>query len=187
MAVWACFPQRSTFRLAYKSDFADRKDQLIPQVEILKRFRCLIQATATSEICGITQLIDPYSTNYWDVLVRRTQMLLLIVERMKPCNSGNTSTLAKEAKQLWFLSAMKETIEAMNEGKLKELDLQDHNGLKVLFGRASAGLQHFLGSNYFLSSWVPQEWPILSCYTRIKRIMQAEMLPWQCHFMRHGL
>ena len=129
-------------------DFADRKDQLIPQAEILKRFRCLIQATATSEICSIAQLIDPYSTNYWDVLVRRTQMLLLIIQRMKSCNSGNTSTIAKEAKQLWFLSAMKETTEAMDAGKLKELDLQDHNGLKVVFGRASAGLQHFLGSNY---------------------------------------
>ena len=43
---------------------------------------------------------------------------------------------------------MKETTEAMDAGKLKELDLQDHNGLKVVFGRASAGLQHFLGSNY---------------------------------------
>ena len=40
-------------------DFADRKDQLIPQVEILKRFRCLLQATTTSKVFGIAQLIDP--------------------------------------------------------------------------------------------------------------------------------
>ena len=129
-------------------DFADRKDQLIPQVEILKRFRCLIQATTTTEVFGIAQLIDPYSTNNWDVLVRKTQVLLLIIQKMKRCNSDNTSNLVKEAKHLWFLSAMKETIEAMDAGKLKELDLQDIDGLKVVSGRASAGLQNFLGSNY---------------------------------------
>ena len=146
-------------------DFANRKDQLIPQVEILKRFRCLIQNTEASELSGIDQLIDPFSTNNWNKIVRRTQMLLLAIQTMKSGNSGFNSNLVKEAKRLWFLSAMVETIEAQKAGKLKELDIQDINGLKVTCGRAAAGLQNFLGSNFL---------PVIMASTRVAYLIMLD-------------
>ena len=71
---------------------------------------------------------------------------------MKRCNSDNTPNFVKEAKHLWFLSAMGETVEAQNAGKLRELDIKDVNGLKVICGRASVGVQNFFGSNFELSN-----------------------------------
>ena len=64
-------------------DFATRKDQLIPQVEILKRFRGIIQNTEVKTTYGIDQLIDPFSTNYWSKLIRKTQMVMLAVQAMQ--------------------------------------------------------------------------------------------------------
>ena len=127
-------------------DFATRKDQLIPQVEILKRFCGIIQNTEVNTTYGIDQLIDPFSTNYWSKLIRKTQMVMLAVQAMQ--SRQCTSNHLNDAKHLWFVSAMPETVAAQAAGKLRELDIQELNGLKVIRGRASTGLQHFFGSKY---------------------------------------
>ena len=145
-------------------DFASRKEHLVPQVELLKRFRCLIQTTAVSKPTGIDQLIDPLSTNYWSKLVRRTQNILLAVHKMQPGDMVSSS-MVEEAKRLWFLSAMGETVEAQNAGKLRELDLKDVNGLKVICGRASVGMQNFLGSNYL---------PVIMASTRVAYLIMLD-------------
>ena len=62
------------------------------------------------------------------------------------------------SKRLWFISAMGATIEALKAGKLKELDVRDVDGMKVVCGRASAGLQNFFGKNHL---------PILMGNTRV--------------------
>ena len=53
----------------------------------------------------------------------------------------------------------------MNAGKLNELDIQDINGLKVVCGRASAGLQNFLGSNFL---------PVIMASTRVAYLIMLD-------------
>ena len=55
-----------------------------------------------------------------------------------------------DAKNLWFRSAMHDNNKALVKGKLKELDVKDIDGLKVVVGRAEIGLQKFFGKNYLL-------------------------------------
>ena len=57
-------------------NFASRKDDHIPQNELLKRYRCLIQNTQVEVLPGIDQLLDPHSTNDWNKLIHKTQLLL---------------------------------------------------------------------------------------------------------------
>ena len=47
-------------------EFAERKEEHIPQAELLKRFRGLINNTVIKPRPGIHQLIDPECTNEWD-------------------------------------------------------------------------------------------------------------------------
>ena len=106
----------------------------------------MIQNTEVDTTYRIDQLIDPFFTNYWGKLIRKTQMVMLAVQAMQ--SRECTSNRLKDAKHLWFLSAMPETVAAQAAGKLRELDIQELNGLKVIRGRASTGLQHFFGSKY---------------------------------------
>ena len=69
------------------------------------------------------------------------------------------------AKILWFRTVMKDTEEAQSNGKLRELDLQDKDGLKIVVGRAKAGLRNFFGVNHL---------PVIMGHTRLaKLIMMA--------------
>ena len=63
--------------------FAERKDEFVPQSELLKRFRCLIQNVNVEEVHDISKLLDPFSTNYWDRLIRKTQLVLHAIQLMK--------------------------------------------------------------------------------------------------------
>ena len=128
-------------------DFAERKDEHIPQSELLKRFRCLIQNIQAEKVLGVNQLLDAYSTNYWDKLINKTQLLLIPFHKKKYDSTDEASRIAY-AKKLWFLTVMPDTIAAMDSGKLKELDVQEIDGLKVVCGRASVGLQKFFGNNH---------------------------------------
>ena len=44
-------------------DFAERKDDYIPQAELLKKYRGMVQLVDTDVKDGVDKLIDPYSTN----------------------------------------------------------------------------------------------------------------------------
>ena len=134
-------------------DFATRKHDFIPQGELLKKFRCSIQANKVEEMPGIDKLINPFSTNDWEVLLSRTQILImkaqqfqcLIKSRSIRTEVSTASERLSEARTLWFRTVMSQTVDAIKDGKLKELDIQDKNGLKVVVGRAKAGLCHFFG------------------------------------------
>ena len=56
-------------------EFAKRKDDYIPQCELLKQFR-MIHLTEAIPLSGVEQLIDPFSTNDWNKLLRSTQVML---------------------------------------------------------------------------------------------------------------
>ena len=128
-------------------DFSLRKEACIPESEVLKRFRCIIQVAQTHISYGIHCLIDPYSTNSWERLIRRTQ-LLLIPFRPRNAQVVSQASLIQSAKRLWFISAMPDTLSALDSGRLRELDIQVIDGLQVVHGRASHGLQRYFGSSY---------------------------------------
>ena len=144
-------------------DFAIRKEQLIPQVEILKRFRSILHNVVVNALPGIDRLIDPFSTNYWHRLIRRTQMVLTAIQAMK--GEHDNQNAFKGAKKLWFLSAMAETVSAQASGKLRELDLHTMDGLLVVCGRASTGLQYYLGSNFL---------PVIMGSTRVAYLIMLD-------------
>ena len=126
--------------------FANRKDECIPQNELLKQFRCIIQLTDVSPPAGVEQLIDPYSTNDWNKLIDVTKIMLTWFHKTIVAHS-NAALLLQNAKKLWFLSAMPATIAAIRAGRLRELDIQEIDGLKVVQGRAASGMQKFFGQN----------------------------------------
>ena len=67
---------------------------------------------------------------------------------------------------------MPDTVEAIGNGKLKELDIQDKNGLKVVVGRAQAGLRHFFGKDHL---------PVVMGCTRI-----AQLIMMTAHWKDHA-
>ena len=145
-------------------EFATRKDECIPQNEILKQFRCMIQVTEAHPSPGIEQIIDPLRTNDWNKLLRLTQTLLSWFHKTHVADSTAARTLS-HAKRLWFLSAMPTTVEAMKAGKLRELDVREIDGLHVIQGRASTGMLKFFGQNYL---------PIIMGSTRIAYLIMLD-------------
>ena len=137
-------------------DFAIRKHDHIPQNELLKKFRCSIQAVNVVVSPGIDQLISPYSTNDWNVLLNKTQVVLLKAQQFQcllksqivRSEVSDSAQRLSQARNLWFRTAMGDTEEALSGGKLRELDLQERDGLKVVVGRAQEGLRHFFGKDY---------------------------------------
>ena len=125
-------------------EFAARKEDCIPSNEILKQFRCLIQLSNCSASTTIDSLIDPSITNDWNKLIRITQNLLKWFYVVRVPKFTATDIL-QHSRRLWFLSAMPETNAASNEGRLKELNVKNDNGIIVIQGRASIGMKQFFG------------------------------------------
>ena len=83
-------------------------------------------------------------TNSWKKLLCLTQNLLLWRYKAHFRNFS-ASTILQHAKRLWFLSTMSDTSVALKSGRLRELDIREENGLKVIQGRASSGMKKFFG------------------------------------------
>ena len=126
-------------------DFATRKDSVIPSCKIVKKYRANIQNINAHPDIGVHNLVDPFSTNYWDVLIQRTQILLLPLYEKRGCD---VVSRFEKAEFLWFSYAMKETRQAQSDGRLKKLCTEERDGLIVVVGRASAGLFRFCGKEY---------------------------------------
>ena len=154
-------------------DFANRKDDCIPKGEILKKYRAIVNANMVQleRVTGVSALIDPYSTNDWTVLLRKTQCLLNFVQQSDSKKKTEIAQGKVDARVLWFRSVMKDTDEACQQGKLRELDIQERNGMKVVVGRAKEGLREFYGQNYL---------PVIMGHTRI-----AELVMLAAHNLDH--
>ena len=120
---------------------------------------------------SIQDLVDPMCTNDWIKLIRYTQNLLKWFYIVHIDNHTETKIL-EHAKNLWFLSAMPETIEALNAGKLKELNVKNDKGIIIIQGRASAGMKHFFGQDNL---------PVIMGDTRI-----AELIMLEAHYQDHA-
>ena len=158
-------------------NFAARKEDHIPQGEILKRYRNMIHLIQADhqQKRDIASIIDPFYTNYWEKLIRKTELVLKWAFSMPFFQlSHGESTLSAQkayAKKLWFLSAMNETREAMSAGKLKELNVVEVDGILVIIGRAQTGLQKLYGTNSL---------PILMDTSRV-----AELIMLSAHWKDH--
>ena len=129
--------------------FAERKDSHIPTCEILKKYRGIVHKAEVVVVSrGIGNLIDPYSTNDWDRLIQRSQILLKGAQILLKLVIDSDATRLELAERLWFRSAMKETVTARELGRLKNLNVEEKDGLIVVSGRAKSGLQKFFGKNY---------------------------------------
>ena len=130
-------------------EFAKRKEDYIPQCELLKRYRGLINNTQIKPYPCINQLLDPECTNDWDYLLYKTQLLVFpFMKKKHDVTSFQEVAVIEAAKRQWFLSAMPETVAAKKAGRLKELDVREIDDMYVVCGRASTGLQKFFGKNY---------------------------------------
>jgi len=129
--------------------FAERKDSHIPSCEILKKYRGIIHKAEVVVVTrGIHVLIDPYSTNDWERLIQRSQILLKSVQTLLKLVVDSDATRLELAERLWFLSTMKETNAAREAGRLKNLCVEEKDRLIVVTGRAKSGLQKFFGKEY---------------------------------------
>ena len=128
-------------------DFADRKEECIPSSELLRRYRGLFQQVVVEVDYGIHNLIDPFSTNDWDTLIRRTQVLLNCVNSLQKIPIDDAVTL-KQAEHLWFLYAMQETRDANDKGRLSSLCVEQRDGLIVVTGRAKSAVHKLLGKEF---------------------------------------
>ena len=166
-------------------DFATRKDECIPQNELLKQFRCMIQVTEAQPSPGIEQIIDPFRTNNWNKLLRLTQFMLTWFHKTRVADS-NAGLVLKQAKKLWFLSAMPATVEAMKAGRLRALDVQNIDG--VIQGRATTPQEcrNFSDRIPCLSLWLQLGLHTSSCLTHTARIILVGMLPLPCPARMHG-
>ena len=98
-----------------------------------------------------------YVTNDWEKLVRKVQHLVYAFHVVKFLSIDDISTI-EASKRLWYMSAMEATVKAIDDGRLRELDIRDHDGLKVVCGRATVGMKKFFHKDYL---------PVLMGHTRI--------------------
>ena len=92
-------------------------------------------------------LLDPMATNDWNKLLRSSQNLLRW--RYMICPDLVFSQLLQHAKQLCFFSVMSETVDALEAGRLRELNVQNENGIIVIKGRAPLGMRKFLDKEVY--------------------------------------
>ena len=58
------------------------------------------------------------------------------------------ATRLEFAEKVWYLSAMKESREALEAGRLKNLGVEERDQLIVVVGRAKSGIQKFFRRDY---------------------------------------
>lgn len=99
-------------------------------------------------------------------------MLSYAFPKFREMKYGIVDNSLEAAKKLWFLSAMPDTIAALDSGKLKELDIQEVDGLKVVCGRAFVGLQKIFGKSNL---------PVIMSSTRV-----AYLIMLHAHYHDHA-
>ena len=113
--------------------------------EILNKYRGMVQEIDVLVDKTVHNLIDPYNTNYWDKLIKRTHTLLSFLCRRQGVSDAS---MLDRAKMLRFRYVMRETKKAHSDRHLKKLYLKELDGLIVVIRRASAGLSRICGSCY---------------------------------------
>ena len=161
----------------FNRDFAKQGEQLIPKGEILKRYRNLVNKVEMEPKTGINLFIDIESTNVWETLIRKTRWLITWPMMMNFFNTSrggiSVSSRTLYAKTLWYRTVMHKTRKAMNDGRLKELDIRERDdGLLIIIGRAQTGLHKLYGADSL---------PVLMADTKV-----AELVMVSAHWKDHS-
>ena len=126
--------------------FATRKvTDLVPRAEMTSKYRGLSAGTKVikeEENMILTMLDHGYITNDYDVLIQKTEPLFRWAAKVRASKMPDVITLTSRdmAVKFWFRVSMAATRVAMAAGRLKELTLQDKDGMLVIRGRAAACL-----------------------------------------------
>ena len=129
-------------------DFAARKESCVPDNEILKKYRGIMNTVSVSEVqdTGVHKLIDPTFTNDWNRLIERT--VLFMEPFLSRRDVSSKSEKLEAAERAWFLHAMKDTKVAEKSGRLSNLFCEEKDGMVVVVGRAKHGMQKFFGKEF---------------------------------------
>ena len=124
-----------------------------------------------------------FTTNTWDVLIKRTAAVFrpFLEYRKKKLlkkgylTDGELAELGRYSSvkpvNFWLAVATPATRAAMREGKLREYELMDYQGMVVLGTRASLGIKHYYGKEYLA---------VIMSSTRV-----AELVMWHAHCQSH--
>ena len=108
----------------------------------------MVQQVDKSVVKGIHNIIDPFSTNDLNILLRRTQLIIKGIHIILKLGIINDAAMLTLAERAWFLQAMPETREAQKKGSLDSLCVEERDGLLVVTGRAKTGMQKFFGKEF---------------------------------------
>ena len=106
----------------------------------------MIQTTDASPSPSIDQVLSPFSINNRNKLIHLTQLLLSW--SYKVCAPETCAALILTlSQQLWVPSVMSETHAAVRAGPLKELNIQEVDGIVAMQGRVSPGMENSFGNS----------------------------------------
>ena len=139
---------------SWERDFADRKvTDVVPREELTAKYRGLAAVTkaVTEETNIILEKFDNgFMTNDYDILIKKTEPYFRWSARVRAKRMTGLLTLTSRemAVRFWFRICMDSTRAAKASGKLRELTLQEEQGMLVIRGRAMSGLQQLLGAEF---------------------------------------
>ena len=138
----------------WERNFAEKKvTDLVPREEMTAKFKRFSAGNKITkeEKNMILELFDHgYITNDYDVLIQKTEPLFRLAAKMRARRLPGVLTLTSRdlAVRFWFRMSMPATRDAVSAGRLKEMTLQDEEGMLVIRGRAEAGMKQLLGVEY---------------------------------------
>lgn len=157
----------------WERNFAMRKmTEVVPKEELTSKYRGLTGATKELTKKGEDDIIlrtleDGYITNDYDELVDRTEPWFRRLARIRAEKKPGFLTLTSRelAVRYWYKVSMGATRQAQAAGRLKELTLEEYDGMLVLRGRATSGLLKLLGAAYL---------PVLMSSERIAELIMIK-------------
>ena len=138
----------------WERNFADKKvTDLVPREELTAKYRGLSAGTKVikEEKNTILELFEHgYITNDYDKLIKKTEPLFRWAAKVRALSMAGVLTLTSRdlAVRFWFRISMPATRQAVAAGKLKELTLQEEQGMLVIRGRAMSGMKQLLGAEF---------------------------------------
>ena len=153
----------------WERNFADRKlSEVLPREEFAAKYKGLpgkLVRQTTERIKHeenpiMKKFDDGFITNDYDKLIQMTEPLFRWTARMRSGKMRGSLTLTSRemAVLFWFRVSMTATRKAVVAGRLKELTLQEEQGMLVIRGRAVSGMLELLGAEYL---------PVVMSSTRI--------------------
>ena len=140
----------------WNRNFADKKvSEVVPREELTSKYRGISVGATTAtlkenEIEILKKFDDGFVTNDFDKLIQMTEPLFrwFSVVMAKKMPGVITLTSKELATRFWYRVSMPATRKALTAGRLKELTIQEEQGMLVIKGRAQTGIKQLLGVEF---------------------------------------